>query len=44
MYTIWAGLMLSSGLLILLVAHKGGKWREVAEIQEQEAKRLESSL
>ncbi|KAF8999942.1 vacuolar DHA amino acid exporter [Cyathus striatus] len=36
MYTIWAVLMLSSGLLIILVASKGRKWRETAEKREAE--------
>jgi hypothetical protein len=35
LYTIWAGIMLLSGSLIVLVWWKGGQWREAA--QEREA-------
>ncbi|KAF6759117.1 vacuolar DHA amino acid exporter [Ephemerocybe angulata] len=34
MYTIWAGIMALSGLLIFVVSWKGGKWREQAEALE----------
>jgi len=34
MYTIWAGLMLTSGLLILLVSWRGQYWRRNAEEKE----------
>jgi hypothetical protein len=34
MYTIWAGLMLIGGLLILLVAWRGELWRKRAELRE----------
>ena len=37
MYTLWAGLLLISELLILLVLWRGAKWRE--EVVVQEAKR-----
>ncbi|KAG6909237.1 hypothetical protein DXG01_001419 [Tephrocybe rancida] len=33
-YTLWAGLMLISGLLILLVAYRGEGWRRKAEKRE----------
>ncbi|KAF7297105.1 PAN2-PAN3 deadenylation complex subunit PAN3 [Mycena indigotica] len=33
-YTIWAGLLTLVGLLIWMVASKGGKWRETAELRE----------
>ncbi|KAG6919645.1 hypothetical protein DXG01_003509 [Tephrocybe rancida] len=33
-YTLWAGLMLISGLLILLVAYRGEGWRRKAEERE----------
>ncbi|KIK00047.1 hypothetical protein K443DRAFT_132841 [Laccaria amethystina LaAM-08-1] len=36
MYTIWALLMLSGGMLILLVSWKGGRWREQAQAREVE--------
>ena len=36
LYTIWAGLMLLSGLLTTLVWWKGGQWREIAEAREAE--------
>ncbi|KAF7320829.1 Vacuolar DHA amino acid exporter [Mycena chlorophos] len=34
-YTIWAVLLAIVGLLVWLVAKKGGKWREAAELREQ---------
>ncbi|KAF9468747.1 major facilitator superfamily domain-containing protein [Collybia nuda] len=34
MYTIWAGLMLISGLLVFLVAWRGELWRKRAELRE----------
>ncbi|KIJ98779.1 hypothetical protein K443DRAFT_194133 [Laccaria amethystina LaAM-08-1] len=36
MYTIWALLMLSGGMLILLVSWKGGRWREQGQAREVE--------
>lgn len=33
-YTIWTGLMLLSGLLIILDAWKGNAWRQQAEARE----------
>ena len=33
-YTIWAGLMLLSGVLIILDAWKGEAWRKKAEARE----------
>ncbi|KAF8989035.1 vacuolar DHA amino acid exporter [Cyathus striatus] len=39
MYTIWAVLMLSSGLLIILVSSNGRKWREAAEKRGQNEQR-----
>ncbi|KAG6860753.1 hypothetical protein C0995_007871 [Termitomyces sp. Mi166 len=33
-YTLWAGLMLISGLLILLIAYRGQGWRQKAEERE----------
>ncbi|KAF7985540.1 hypothetical protein HWV62_3783 [Athelia sp. TMB] len=36
MYTLWAGLLLISELLILLVLWKGAKWREEVVAQETE--------
>ena len=42
LYTIWAGLMLLSGLFIMLVLWKGVQWREAAEAREAEhAKRFD---
>ncbi|KAF7373494.1 Vacuolar DHA amino acid exporter [Mycena sanguinolenta] len=35
LYTIWAGLLVFVGLLVWLVVHKGGAWREAAEKREQ---------
>ncbi|KAJ7889931.1 vacuolar DHA amino acid exporter [Mycena olivaceomarginata] len=37
-YTIWTGLLVIVGLLVWLVARKGGVWREAAEDWEQAAK------
>lgn len=37
LYTIWAGLMVVTELLILLVIWKGGKWRDAA-IEREEAR------
>jgi hypothetical protein len=34
LYTIWAALMLFSGLVTILVAWKGEAWRRKAEVQE----------
>jgi hypothetical protein len=34
LYTIWAGLILVSGLLTVLVWWKGGQWREESEARE----------
>lgn len=34
LYTMWAGLILISELLILLVLYKGGKWRKEGEARE----------
>ncbi|KAJ7889930.1 vacuolar DHA amino acid exporter [Mycena olivaceomarginata] len=36
-YTIWTGLLVIVGLLVWLVAQKGGAWREAAEDWEQAA-------
>lgn len=36
LYTIWAGLMLLSGLFTMYVWWKGGQWRETAEAREAE--------
>ena len=36
LYTIWAGLMLLSGLFTMYVWWKGGQWREAAEAREAE--------
>jgi hypothetical protein len=33
-YTIWGGLILLSGLLIVIVAWKGDSWRREAETRE----------
>lgn len=33
-FTIWAGLMMLTGLLIILVAWKGEEWRKKAEARE----------
>ncbi|KAF8817171.1 MFS general substrate transporter [Phlegmacium glaucopus] len=42
LYTIWAGLMLLSGSVTVLVWLKGGQWREAAEAREAEyAKRFD---
>ncbi|KAF8817571.1 MFS general substrate transporter [Phlegmacium glaucopus] len=42
LYTIWAGLMLLSGSVTVLVWWKGGQWREAAEAREAEyAKRFD---
>ena len=35
---MWAGLMVLTELLILLVLHKGGKWREAGEAKEAQDK------
>lgn len=35
MYTIWAGLVTLSSLMIVLVMWKGGRWREEGEEQER---------
>jgi len=35
MYTIWAGLVLVSEALIVLVMWRGGQWREAAEAREK---------
>jgi hypothetical protein len=34
MYTLWAGIILISELMILLVMWRGGKWREAAVRRE----------
>ena len=36
LYTIWAGLVLLSGSLVMFVWWKGGQWREAAETREAE--------
>jgi len=36
LYTIWAGLMVVTELLILLVLCKGGKWRESGQVEEEQ--------
>ncbi|KAJ7670507.1 vacuolar DHA amino acid exporter [Mycena rosella] len=36
-YTIWAGLLVLVGLLVLLVVRKGGAWREASEAREKKA-------
>ncbi|KAJ7075653.1 vacuolar DHA amino acid exporter [Mycena belliarum] len=36
-YTIWAGILVLVGLLVWLVAAKGGAWRETSEAREQAA-------
>ena len=36
LYTIWAGLVLLSGLFTIFVWWKGGQWREEAEAREAE--------
>ncbi|KAJ7628112.1 major facilitator superfamily domain-containing protein [Mycena rosella] len=36
-YTIWAGLLVLVGLLVLLVVRKGGAWREASEACEKKA-------
>ncbi|KAJ7664195.1 major facilitator superfamily domain-containing protein [Mycena rosella] len=36
-YTIWAGLLVLVGLLVLLVVRKGGVWREASEACEKKA-------
>lgn len=36
LYTLWAGLMVVSELLLLLVWWKGGSWREIAEKKEKQ--------
>ena len=35
MYSLWAGLMVLSELLILLVWWKGGQWRQKWELKER---------
>lgn len=37
MYTLWAGLMLIAGLLVLSVLLKGESWRHAAELREEHA-------
>lgn len=39
MYTLWAGIMVVSELLLLLVWWKGGEWREKA-VKREEAQSL----
>jgi len=42
LYTIWAGLMLLSGSIAILVWWKGAQWREAGEVREAEfAKRFD---
>lgn len=41
MYTLWAGLMLIAGLLVLLVLLKGESWRHAAQLREERATQTE---
>ncbi len=43
MYTLWAGIMVVSELLLVLVWWKGGEWREQA-IEREAAQDLKSKL
>jgi len=45
MYTMWAALMLISGILTLLVMRKGVEWREAGEAREaQESEKAEAPV
>ena len=45
MYTMWAALMLISGILTLLVMRKGVEWREAGEAREaQESEEAEAPV